>query len=169
MHEGFYEFSKTCIFCSADKGMPVKYLWLEFLDFLCYITNKESTHSKVDAPKQRFIYVSLRTPPLLWIRQEGHFYLCLFLLSRKVSNATIKPPKDISKANIPRKIIIISYAVMCVTSLPMYSGCPVFIGLGGYHPVMGAFLLRLYHINREFSTSFGRMPQTPKWGYGFSS
>ena len=26
MHEGFYEFSKTCIFCSADKGMPAKYL-----------------------------------------------------------------------------------------------------------------------------------------------
>ncbi len=26
MHDGFYEFSKTCVFCFADKGMPAKYL-----------------------------------------------------------------------------------------------------------------------------------------------
>ena len=87
--------------------------------------------------------MSLRTPPLLWVRQEGHFYLCLFLLSRKVSNATISPPKEISKANIHKKIIMISYAVVCATSLPMYSGYPVFIGSGGYHPVMCTFLKRL--------------------------
>ena len=36
------------------------------------------------------------------------FYLRLFLLSRKASNATIKLPKDISKANIPMKIVMIS-------------------------------------------------------------
>lgn len=53
-----------------------------------------------------------------------------------------KLPKEISEPIIPRKIIMISYAVMCATSLPMYSGYPVFIGSGGYHPVMGTFLLK---------------------------
>ena len=37
----------------------------------------------------------------------------------------MKPPKEISKAKIPRKTIIISYAVIYATSLPMYSGEPV--------------------------------------------
>ena len=41
-------------------------------------------------------------------RQDRHFYFRLFLLSRKASNATIKLPKDISKANIPMKIEMIS-------------------------------------------------------------
>nr|DAH48487.1 MAG TPA: hypothetical protein [Caudoviricetes sp.] len=45
---------------------------------------------------------------LLWLRQSRHFYLRLFLLSRKASNANIKLPKDISKANIPMKIETIS-------------------------------------------------------------
>lgn len=31
--------------------------------------------------------MSLRTPPILWIRQDRHFYFRLFLLSRKASNA----------------------------------------------------------------------------------
>ena len=44
-------------------------------------------------------------------RRGRHFYFRLFLLSRKV----------ISKAKIPRKTIIISYAVIYATSLPMYS------------------------------------------------
>lgn len=52
----------------------------------------------------------------------------------------INPPKEISNANIPKKIIMTSYAVMCATSLPMYSGIPVVIGSGGYHPVMGTFI-----------------------------
>ena len=43
-----------------------------------------------------------------WCKQGGHFYFLLFLLSRQTSNATIKLPKDISKANIPMKIEIIS-------------------------------------------------------------
>ena len=33
----------------------------------------------------------------------------------------MKPPKEINKAKIPRKTIIISYAVIYATSLPMYS------------------------------------------------
>jgi len=44
----------------------------------------------------------------------------LFLLSRKASNATIKLPKDISNANIPMKIEMISKAVIGATSLPTY-------------------------------------------------
>ena len=50
----------------------------------------------------------------LWIRQDRHFYFRLifledlFSLSRKASNATIKLPKDISNANIPMKIEMIS-------------------------------------------------------------
>ena len=100
---------------------------------------RESTHSKVDAPSLGQ-WLSLRTPPILWIRQDRHFYFrLLFLLSRKASNATIKLPKDISNANIPMKIEMISKAVIGATSLPMYSGTPVFINSGGYHPVMGTF------------------------------
>lgn len=72
-------------------------------------------------------------------RQDRHFYFRLFLLSRKASNATIKLPKEISNANIPMKIEMISKAVIGATSLPMYSGTPVFINSGGYHPVMGTF------------------------------
>ena len=55
----------------------------------------------------------------------------------------MKPPKEISKAKIPRKTIIISYAVIYATSLPMYSGKPVFINSGGYHPVMGTFQFKI--------------------------
>ena len=58
--------------------------------------------------------MSLRTPPILWIRQDRHFYFRLlfleelFSLSRKASNATIKLPNDISNANIPMKIEMLS-------------------------------------------------------------
>ena len=50
----------------------------------------------------------------------------------------MKPPKEISKAKIPRKTIIISYAVIYATSLPMYS-----LARGGYHPVMGTFQFKI--------------------------
>ena len=48
-------------------------------------------------------------------------YFRLFLLSRKAINAITKLPKVISKANIPIKIEMISKAVICATSLLMYS------------------------------------------------
>jgi len=38
----------------------------------------------------------------------------LFLLSKEARNITIKPLRDISKANIPMQIVMISYAVMGV-------------------------------------------------------
>ena len=62
----------------------------------------------------------LRAPPILWPRQDRHFYFfLLFLLSRKVRNATIRLPKEISKPIIPIKIKIISAAVI-ITHLPSY-------------------------------------------------
>ena len=91
-------------------------------------------------------------------RRGRHFYFRLFLLSRKVSNAMMKPPKEISKAKIPRKTIIISYAVIYATSLPMYSGKPV-ICVGrlppchGYFPMAFAMLL-IYHFSCHNSTIF---------------
>ena len=90
--------------------------------------------------------MSLWTPPTLWIRQGGHFYLRLFLLSRKAIIATIKLPKDISKAKIPMKIVMISYAVMGATSFPMYSGKPVLQIPGGYHSCHECFPIDYFNI-----------------------
>ena len=73
------------------------------------------------------------------------FYFRLFLLSRKAINATIRLPKDISKANIPIKIETISYAVMGVTSFPLYSGIPVLQFREAVTPVVSAFLSLFYH------------------------
>lgn len=106
-------------------------------DVIMYI-QRESTHSKVDAPIRN--QMSLWTPPLLWTRQERHYFLCLFLLLRKASNAITKLPKAISKANIPMKIEIISKAVISATSSYVFRQAGD--KSGGYHSVMGAF-----HIN----------------------
>ena len=69
--------------------------------------SKESTHSKVDASGMVFIcpygHRLSRLPTGI-----GIFYFFLFLLSRKARNATTKLPKDISNANIPMKIEMIS-------------------------------------------------------------
>lgn len=71
------------------------------------------------------IRMSLRTPPILCSRQDRHFYFRLFLLLRKAINAITKLPKAISRANMPMKTEMISKAVICATSLLMYSGNPV--------------------------------------------
>ncbi len=97
--------------------------------------------------------ISLRTPPNLLADRLGIFYFfLLFLLSRKVRNATIKLPKDTSKPIIPMNIKIISAAVMIRTSLPMYSGKPV-IGSGGYRPCHGHFSIAgiLPQFDRNFN------------------
>jgi hypothetical protein len=59
-------------------------------------------------------------------RQDRHFYFRLFLLSRKASNATIKLPKDISKANIPMKIEMISIFQTTVPQFKSLHGRKVF-------------------------------------------
>ena len=58
-------------------------------------------------------------------RQDRHFYLRLFLLLRKASNAITRLPKAHNNVNMPMKIERISKAVIHATSLPMYSGKPV--------------------------------------------
>ena len=58
-------------------------------------------------------------------RQDRHFYFRLFLLLRKASNAITRLPKAHNNVNMPMKIERISKAVICATSLPMYSGKPV--------------------------------------------
>jgi hypothetical protein len=97
--------------------------------------------------------LSLRTLPILLADRIGNFYLCLFLfLSRKVSNAIIKLPKDISKPIIPINIKMISAVVICTTSLLMYSGEPV-IKLGRLPPCHGYFSVVeiLTYSNRNFN------------------
>ena len=76
---------------------------------------------KVDAPR---IMLNVLTDTAYPVgRQDRHFYFFLLSLSlvRKARNATIKLPKIANKVSIPRKIEIISNAVILRTSLPMYS------------------------------------------------
>lgn len=96
--------------------------------------------------------MSLQTPPILWVRQDRHFYFLLFLLSRKARNATTKLPKDISNPIIPMNTKIISAAVMSATSLPMYSGKPVFKA-GRLPPCHGCFsvIQILPQFDRDFN------------------
>lgn len=81
-----------------------------------------------------------RRPP--WSQQDGHFYLRLFLLSRKASNATIKLPKVNNKVKIPMKIEITSNAVI-VTHLPSYVFQQAGHFLGGCHPC------RRFHVSNS--------------------
>ena len=121
--------------------------------FWCYIIDKESTHSKVDAPRVLELTCSLWAQPLLWVRQERHFYLRLFLLSRKFSSATIRLPAPAIAQTAVKTAISNSYSVIRTTSplrcgppwtlVPRTSRAPSygfrqsrFIGSGGYHPVM---------------------------------
>ena len=113
------EYAKKCN--RTNRGLyKVFYLkqspkFLEISNALCYIEYKErhlleqmplrSPTPKVEFPERAYFSIKRR---LLWLRQSRHFYLRLFLLSRKASNANIKLPKDISKANIPMKIEMIS-------------------------------------------------------------
>ena len=69
--------------------------------------------------------MSLWTPPILFADRIGNFYLRLFLLLRKASNAITRLPKAHNNVNMPMKIERISKAVIHATSLPMYSGKPV--------------------------------------------
>ena len=97
--------------------------------------------------------MSLRTLPILLADRIGIFYFRLFLLSRKASNATIKLPKVNNKVKIPRKIVMISYAVMSATSLPMYSGKPVFKA-GRLPPCHGCFLKTILTAQATFFNLF---------------
>ncbi len=82
------------------------------------ILEKESTHSKVDAPRWFLNVLTDIAYPVC--RQDRHFYFRLFLLLRKASNAITRLPKGNNNVNMPMKIERISKAVIHVTSLPMY-------------------------------------------------
>ena len=120
------------------------------------ILEKESTHSKVDAPRWFLNVLTDIAYPVC--RQDRHFYFRLFLLLRKASNAITRLPKAHNNVSMPRKIERISKAVIGATSLPMYSGKPV-IGVGrlppchGYFPMAFATLL-IYHFSCHNSTIF---------------
>ena len=110
-------------------------------------------HSKGGVSQADYLPLNERRPSCL--RQGGHYFfrLCSLSLSRKASNAITKLPKAISKPIIPIKIKIISAAVISATSLPMYSGKPVFNGSGGYHPCHGFHIEILTHFGRNFNTT----------------
>lgn len=89
------------------------------------LSNKESTHSNVDAPDLRLIYLSLLIGAYPVCRQDRLYFLRLFLLSRKASNATTNIPAAIIKEATAKIIETISYAFIGIPSLLMYSGNPV--------------------------------------------
>ena len=97
---------------------------LNFLMLYGILSIKKAPTPKWMLPK--VVFSSLSRAAHSVCRRGGHYFFRLFLLSRKASNATINPPKDINNANIPIKTDMVSYTVICATSLPMYSGNPVF-------------------------------------------
>lgn len=100
---------------------------------ICYSNHKKSTHSKGGCSRIGLYALTGSAYPVC--RQDRHLYFfLLFLLSKKVRNATIKLPKEIRRLIIPINIKIISAAVILRTSLPMYSGEPV-IKLGRLPPL----------------------------------
>ena len=76
----------------------------------------------MDAPKVNR-YMSLWTPLTLWTDRVSILFTLISLIEK--GDNRYNQAKDISKANIPMKIEIISYAVMGATSFPMYYGKPV--------------------------------------------
>ena len=93
-------------------------------------------------------------------RQDRHFYLRLFLLLRKASNAITRLPKAHNNVNMPMKIERLSKAVIHATSLPMYSGKPVIwcweattlswaLSYGSRHANNISFFLSQFNIFRQ--------------------
>ena len=126
---------------------------LNYQKYNVIVNIRKAPIPKVDASRTELM--SLRTPPILWVRQDRHFYFFLFLLSRKARNATVRLPKVANSVSIPMNIEIISNAVISRTSLPMYSRLAGIIGSGGCHPVMGTLLRsHLRNIRISFISSF---------------
>lgn len=71
----------------------------------------------------------LRTPHILWFRQDRHFYFrFVFLLLRKASNAITRLPKAHNNVNITMKIEMFSKAIISATVFTLLrsvlNGCP---------------------------------------------
>jgi len=120
------------------------------------ILEKESTHSKVDAPRWFLNVLTDIAYPVC--RQDRHFYFRLFLLLRKASNAITRLPKAHNNVNMPMKIERISKAVIHVISLPMYSGKPVIwcweATTLSWVLSMAYAMQLIYHFSRHNSTIF---------------
>ena len=98
--------------------------YVEHLGKIWYIDVRKEKHPLQSGCSQGNLNVLTDTAyPVC--RQDRHFYFCLFLLLRKASNAITRLPKAHNNVNMPMKIERISKAVICATSLPMYSGKPV--------------------------------------------
>ncbi len=111
----------------------------------------------IGAPLQRWSFPSEQLPLSerrpSWLQQGGHYFfrLCSLSLSRKASNAITKLPKAISKPIIPININMISAAVICATSPPMYSGRPV-IKLGRLPPLSWVPYWNTITVRQEFQS-----------------
>ena len=103
----FYRFIFNVVMCDFNYNFLLSKIFiLNFSSNYAILNTRKAPTPKVDAPNG---LMSLRTPPILWARQDRHFYFfLLFLLSWKVSNAISKLPKYISKANVSMKIERIS-------------------------------------------------------------
>lgn len=81
-------------------------------------------------------------------RQDRHFYLRLFLLLRKASNAITRLPKAHNNVNMPMKIERISKAVICATVFALLrsvlNGCPLDI----QHPFLCIPASRSFGVGR---------------------
>ena len=110
------------------------------------ILEKESTHSKVDAPRWFLNVLTDTAYPVC--RQDRHFYFRLFLLLRKASNAITRLPKAHNNVNMPMKIERISKAVICATVFALLrsvlNGCPLDI----QHPFLCIPASRSFGVGR---------------------
>lgn len=102
-HDSFWILPKTGVWIEKMKSRKS----LAFFHLVAYnIDIKKAPTPKVDASMNDFSALMSTAHPVC--RQDGHFYFRLFLLSRKAINATMKPPKDMSKPNIPIITIMVS-------------------------------------------------------------
>ena len=92
--------------------------------------------------------MSLWTPPILFADRIGNFYLRLFLLLRKASNAITRLPKAHNNVNMPMKIERISKAVIHATVFALLqsvlNGCPLDI----QHPFLCIPASRSFGVGR---------------------
>ena len=88
------------------KDFTVALEFLARIDYNIGVDKKESTHSKSGCHYGMFIALTGNAHPVC---QTGWaYFLRLFLLSRKAISAITKPPKDMSKPNIPKITITVS-------------------------------------------------------------
>ena len=109
------------IFCTYFKIMDIQLLLLKYTRY--FIKVLEFIHmqwyydyvKRVPTPKwmpHKSKQLSLRATPILWVRQDRHFYFRFFLFWRKVSNATTNIPVATIKEATAKIVETISKAVI---------------------------------------------------------